>query len=159
MNLTELKRKYPDAALVEVPLNTHIPVEMQLERIASQHKPVPGKILTHTVDLENGRLEVILSCIAGYKAQKYFIEITNYTERNNLERELQQAYQHLQYVTIPRFMIDTEIENRYANTIDRYRSNKGKGHAMLDRNNLDDCIIYTIGKSIVIKLIEIKNEL
>ncbi|GAB6120980.1 hypothetical protein [Dysgonomonas termitidis] len=91
--------------------------------------------------------------------RKYFIELILYVGKNNLEERLQTEFQKLEHVVIPEDKITSEINFRYAKVLSDYHRNKGKAKAAFEKNTIGDNIRFSIGKSILIDLIPIKNEL
>lgn len=91
--------------------------------------------------------------------RKYFIEITLYVGKNNLEERLHVEFQKLEHVVIPEDKITKEIDLRYAKVLSDYQRNKGKAKAAFDKNTIGDNIRFSIGKSMLIDLIPIKDEL
>ena len=90
--------------------------------------------------------------------KKYFVEIIFYVEKNSLEHILQVEFSALEHTIIPEDKVKKEIDLRYARILSEYQKNRGKGKAAFDINRIDGDIRYSIGKSIIIDLIQVKGE-
>jgi FKBP-type peptidyl-prolyl cis-trans isomerase (trigger factor) len=91
--------------------------------------------------------------------KKYFVELILYIGKNNLEERLQAEFKKLEHVVIPEDKIIKEIDLRYARVLSDYQRNKGKAKAAFEKNTIGDEIRFSIGKSLIIDLILIKEEL
>lgn len=92
--------------------------------------------------------------------KKYFIDITWYVAKNNLEERLQSRFECLEHTIIPENKLKELINDRYETVVSEYRSGKGRAAAFFDSTGLDDTSIqYNIGTSTVLHLTMIRGEL
>lgn len=92
--------------------------------------------------------------------KKYFIDITWYVAKNNLEERLQSSFACLEHTIIPENKLMEQINNRYDNAVSEYRKAKGRAADFFDSTGLNDSHIqYRIGQSTILHLTLIKGEL
>ncbi|MBD8349371.1 hypothetical protein [Dysgonomonas sp. HGC4] len=91
--------------------------------------------------------------------KKYFIEITYYVPRNNLEERLHEEFKKIEDNVISEDQLKANLDSRYSKVVSDYNRNKGKAKAPIDISAIGDKIYYKIGKSLSINLILVKGEL
>lgn len=91
--------------------------------------------------------------------KKYFIDISFYVPKNNLEARLQEEFKKIEDNVISEDQLKTNLDSRYAKVVSYYNQYIGKAKAPIDINSVGDKIYYKIGKSLSITLILVKGEL
>jgi len=93
--------------------------------------------------------------------KKYFIDMTFYVAKNNLEKMLHDEFRNIEHCTVLAENVKKEIDERYNEIVSRYRSMRGHGKAELRCSTLarQENIQYTIGESLRLNLIPINKEL
>lgn len=91
--------------------------------------------------------------------KKYFIDISFYVPKNKLEEMLQVEFKKIEHHTITEDKIRENFNIRFINTYTDHRNNKGRSKATMDVNPIDNNIIYSFGKSLIITLILVEGEL
>ena len=91
--------------------------------------------------------------------KKYFIDISFYVPKNKLEEMLQAEFKKIDHHTITEDKIKENFNIRFINTVTEHRNNKGRSKAAIDANTINNKIIYSIGRSLIITLILVEGEL